>query len=457
MTDDLLTQLADYGTYCDERQGAVSADDVTETVMPLPAPTQRTRPRNGWLIAMAAAALVLVLVGGLALLDPFGGESVAPSDEPAVTTTLSPATTLAVAPVPADESAATTTLAVAPVPVPGTVTVSWESVQREEGQGPSVRSIVGTSSGFLGTDLDGTLWRSRDGSTWEPELTGIRDVAIASSGAAVLASGLRDGVRVLFRSVDGVEWTEVDRSIVPTRYGRNVLVTTPSGLTWFGPNSGYGSSGEGVLALVEGDRITAVYDPPWALEACCGVTDLVEVGGNISAYQFDRNQPQFSRSWVYLGNGEWSDVRDMTYSYEHAVVGDTVLMFDQTNSTCCGSPISGTSSWALLSSKDGTNWTEIGQVVGKEVHTLRVNAGSSFWIYGPDIGGGGNDIEVLPDTTLGYSTDGINWQDISMPQEALGFSAVDPVTGFVHIAGETIFIFANNNPSQNWIGTIQTE
>ena len=84
----------------------------------------------------------------------------------------------------------------------------------------------------------------------------------------------------------------------------------------------------------------------------------------------------------------------------------------------------------------------------------RVNAGSSFWIYGPDIGGGGNDIEVIPETLLRYSTDGINWQDISMPQEALGFTVP---AGFVHIAGETIFIFANNNPSQNWIGTIQTE
>jgi len=449
MTQDVSTQLGAYGRYCDERQGAVTADDVTDAVMPLPMTTQSNRPLYGWVIAAAAAAVVLVLAGGLALLGPFGSDGVAPSNEPAATTTI-PA-----APVPADEPSVTTTLSTAPVLAAGTVAATWEYVQWEEGQGPWVRTIVSTSLGFLGTDLDGTLWHSRDGSTWEPELTEIQDVAIASSGAAVLASGLLDGGRVLLRSVDGVEWTEVDRSNVPTRHGRHVLVTTPSGLTWFGPDS-RNDSGEGVLALVEGDRITDVYDPPWAPEACCGVTDLVEVGGNISAYQFNRNQPQFSHSWAYLGNGEWTDARDMTYSYEHAVVGDTVLMFDQTNGTCCGST-TGTSSWALLSSKDGTDWTEIGQVIGEDVHTLRVNAGSSFWIYGPDIGGGGNDIEVLPDTTLGYSTDGINWQDISMPQVALGFAAIDPVTGFVHIAGETIFISINNNPSQNWIGTIRTE
>ena len=87
MTQDLLTQLAEYGTYCDERQGAVSADDVTDAVTPLPMPTQPTRPRQGWLIAAAAAAAVmLVLLGGLALLDPFAVDEVAPTNEPVVTT-----------------------------------------------------------------------------------------------------------------------------------------------------------------------------------------------------------------------------------------------------------------------------------------------------------------------------------------------------------------------------------
>ena len=31
MSQDLLTQLAEYGAYCDDRQGSVSADDVIDT------------------------------------------------------------------------------------------------------------------------------------------------------------------------------------------------------------------------------------------------------------------------------------------------------------------------------------------------------------------------------------------------------------------------------------------
>jgi hypothetical protein len=99
MTNDLLTQLAEYGTYCNERQGAVSANDVTDAVMPLPMSTQPTRPRNGWLIAAAAAVLVLLLVGGLGLLaqrnDPPNDAPVVDQVEPETPPVIDPpATTL---------------------------------------------------------------------------------------------------------------------------------------------------------------------------------------------------------------------------------------------------------------------------------------------------------------------------------------------------------------------------
>jgi len=119
MSHDLLTQLAEYGTYCDERQGTVAADDVIDAVMPLPMPTQPTRPRHGWLIAAAAAALVLLVAGGLALLGSFGGDRVAPINEPTATTIPTP-TTIPATTLPAPEPVApTTTLAtVATAPAP---------------------------------------------------------------------------------------------------------------------------------------------------------------------------------------------------------------------------------------------------------------------------------------------------------------------------------------------------
>jgi hypothetical protein len=85
MSQDLLTQLAEYGTYCDERQGSVSADDVIDVIVPLPMPTPPTAPRRGWLVALAAAAVILIVVGGVTLLTLFEG-GVPPAGDPAETT-----------------------------------------------------------------------------------------------------------------------------------------------------------------------------------------------------------------------------------------------------------------------------------------------------------------------------------------------------------------------------------
>ena len=77
MSQDLLTQLAEYGTYCDERQGSVSADDVIDAIVPLPMPTPPTAPRRGWLVALAAAAVILIVIGGVTWLTSFS-DSIAP-------------------------------------------------------------------------------------------------------------------------------------------------------------------------------------------------------------------------------------------------------------------------------------------------------------------------------------------------------------------------------------------
>lgn len=100
MSQDLLTQLAEYGAYCDERQGSVSADDVIDTIVPLPMPTPPTAPRRGWLVALVAAAVILIVIGGVTWLRPLS-DSIAPSDEPTATTipqTTVPETTAPVTP-----------------------------------------------------------------------------------------------------------------------------------------------------------------------------------------------------------------------------------------------------------------------------------------------------------------------------------------------------------------------
>jgi hypothetical protein len=176
----------------------------------------------------------------------------------------------------------TTTIPAVPAPATQEVTVTWTDVPQDERRGcPAsatdcdgggwVRTIVGTSFGLFGTDRFGALWRSTDGANWEPTLTELRDVSVASSGPRTLVSGLRDGRAVLLRSVDGVEWSEIDLSDVPERV-RYVTETTPSGLTWLRSPS----FSRDVLVTIEADRATTVHEPPWDQDMCCGGPTLAQ-------------------------------------------------------------------------------------------------------------------------------------------------------------------------------------
>jgi hypothetical protein len=173
MSQDLLTQLAEYGAYCDERQGSMSADDVIDVIVPLPMPADPTPPRRGWLVAAAAAALVLIVVGGVTWLTLFEG-GVPPAGEPAATTipqTTVPETTPTTTP---ETTAPPTTLAAGPIEV----TVEWTEVTEgnpplngptERGFGPFIitdgsTQRVAVVSGFDDGPL--SLWSSEDGIEW---------------------------------------------------------------------------------------------------------------------------------------------------------------------------------------------------------------------------------------------------------------------------------------------------
>ena len=73
MTNDLLTQLAEYGGYTRETREPVTASDLLER-------TERLHPvqpgldrRRRWVVAVAAGAAVLVLVGAAAMLSRVPG------------------------------------------------------------------------------------------------------------------------------------------------------------------------------------------------------------------------------------------------------------------------------------------------------------------------------------------------------------------------------------------------
>jgi len=309
---------------------------------------------------------------------------------------------------------------------------------------------------------------SGDGETWEPVFADLTDVSIAVDGPMAVAAGTRnDGTSALLVSNDGETWSEVDRSTLVGREQLEVVAVTRSGLTWF-LTGGFMQDGDSVLAVITDNQLIDVHVPPWDSEEDGTLIDLVETSSGIVAFQDQWNAPEYSYAWSYQGSGQWSQAVEIPRSSQHVRVGDTILMIDQTNATCCANPILGESTWPLLASNDGINWTEVTRLAGSTayppvsggsdgVHNLNLVAGESFWVYGPQIGGGGGGIEYDASTTLWISTDGTNWQPIEVD-----FDPPAPTNrgrGFVRAAGDFIFVHyydgADETATIRWVGEVR--
>jgi len=230
MSQDLRTDLKTYMSYLDTQAPAISVDDIAPAMVPEADPVLNRR--RGWLVAAAAAALTVVVIGSIAWLAPFGGQAPPAAEVPTPTTVELPPTTEAA--VTTDTvPATTTTLAAVPVVPPG------------EGSKLSFVQAEAPTDGWLygGEALSGEwfkgalyvvsfvpgdsqqLFRSTDGFTWElvpglPEASDIQRTMLQTDGDrlvnVVMPSKAVGGDNRTYRSdaaiqvntsTNGVDWT----------------------------------------------------------------------------------------------------------------------------------------------------------------------------------------------------------------------------------------------------------
>lgn len=133
---------------------------------PLPAPERRTQ---WWVIAVAAAATVFLVIGAIALLAPFGGEESTPITDPPTPTTV-PVTTVPDVPVSGLSESGfineVRDLALAP---DGTVWVATRGGIVQWDPGGSTPMVYGEGEGLPAADVnqiavatDGTIWAAGD-------------------------------------------------------------------------------------------------------------------------------------------------------------------------------------------------------------------------------------------------------------------------------------------------------
>ncbi len=242
-----------------ETPSTIRRDTDTDGLEPLVLRHPR-EARPGWMpwaVALSAAAVVLILIGGVAILLG-GGDPVAPvAPEPIVVTTVSPAPTTTTATTPS-----TTITTVPPTPSASLSSLeAWQQVGTEVMQpAVSMTGITPLGPGFVSVGFqpdnngrqDGAIFSSPDGITWtriaeddEALTTGsVLMFAVANGGPGLVAVGYGcedeldrcNPYATAWSSVDGTEWARTPRDfdIFGEGSGMYDVVASPHGIVAVG-------------------------------------------------------------------------------------------------------------------------------------------------------------------------------------------------------------------------------
>ncbi len=340
-----------------------------------------TQP-SGWLrpalVAVGAALLIAIAIAAPILFMRGNEEPVTNTTVPKVTTTTPVVSTTT--------TVTTTTPATAttvPAPLPSAPPMSWQRVPDDATFDQSVIwSMTTGGPGLIATGgshddqgmmLDGVIWVSEDGISWqriddpsfatsvpEEEIrygnfgVGIRDAAEGPNG--VVAVGFDGDVAATWHSPDGLEWSPVKDDAIQRDGLVNLLAVTAGGPGWVAVgdvdmNGGIWVTDDGLdWALVEdedllaGDRIDAsIYDiAVWG-------NRLIAVGAlGIEGGSDDREER--GAIWVSDDGFEWTELVDDVFRENRLFEG--VSVDPLTNTVFAfGSP------GGIVMSTDGTTWT----------------------------------------------------------------------------------------------------
>lgn len=425
--NDVRSQLDQYFSYVDAAQGSVDVLDVVESVVPLPIESVQHRwsGRGGWLVAAAAATLVLVLVGGLGLLTRIVNDSEdAPVvDDPVVTTTLPAVTSTTVAdaleetpPVVEEppiaggsELRVTTPWSAEDLPADaetGTLdtplgTASWVKLPADEDTRPGFRCVVfDEEDGYGGCGGPGDvmpwpsgfaffessfggyppparpvaparLWVSENGVEWREEPLPSR--AVATGGSLTLDNGVywlqSEEPAGLWFTTDGSTWHEVD----------------PTGL------APPGSS----------------VDPTWERGYAPPVTagELTLTYGEFSGDEYPRDHEQ---SLYIIGDTDvtpvdvpWPDMVSVTLFS----TGDRIYAYTDNGQA----PDAAMTVWRTA---DGRTWAEMGPP--SFVAASGLTGGKSFYLY-PTLDGRLVAWSHELRGSAWETTDGLTWDAVDLP------------------------------------------
>jgi hypothetical protein len=336
------------------------ATNVMNAPVPLaPLPAQRDLR---WLVAMAAVALIVIVVGAAAWLSPFSGTAVPPAGEPAETTI--PVETTA----PEAEGVTETTVSPAEAPpaqqLLSSETGVWYPVTGaleaadSEGFDDILFDVADTPYGIIGTSGQG-LWVSQDGIVWEAYardsiqfVGGVSFARVAASDLGVLVVEPAGGSQA-WHSADGIEWVEVQIPGFPQGVSARIAATDEAfvvaadGRIWRSTNGI-----EWVETVVDADVFNSGIASIRTLEAT--PFGFVAGGG-------ERSFPDGSFTPNRGRNAIWHSDDGLSWARATDLPGEPRPM-DESVYDLAGSElgvVAVTSSGAIWFSPDAVDWTEV--------------------------------------------------------------------------------------------------
>lgn len=345
-----------------------------------------TGPRYGWAIALGAAALVLILIGGVAWWSAVAQYEEPVVDEPVTTTAPEVApTTAAVVPVP------TTVPDVVPATtVPSASPLSWTRIDDESFADTAISQVIPAGPGLIATgvaDADPSyeevqevlaVWLSTDGTSWEridarafdgdpsSDCGGGSPNSVAAGPLGIIIVGDDCGGGAAWISQDGRTWTEVvpdawsDNPMAAERvvaggpgwvvvggdgHGNGVVWVSPDGVEWTASGDEDFTSEEG------GSRIDL-----WSV-ATLG-EELVVLGaeGFFDSHQAETFPKPQALAWISSDGLEWDRLPVATIDHDGMLLGPTTV--DGGERLAAFSPPTKTvPDWRLWMSIDGVTWT----------------------------------------------------------------------------------------------------
>lgn len=492
---DLDRQLREFGSFVDEAVEPVRAAEITHR---RPAPVLHPVRRN-LVIAGVAAAIVVLIIGAVVILDPFGSEGPF-IEEP---TTIPPTTTITTVATTAPEAPSTSTTP----PVVGPPDISWVRVESDAfvgSGGPIMEEVIAGGPGLIAVGASwseqetGFVWHSTNGNTWsrvphDEKVFGDASImAVTAGGPGFVAVGNaggwdESGSAAVWVSEDGVTWSRVPHN--ETVFGGpglqamyDVTVGGPGlvAVGWDNPLEEGSDASAAVWTSIDGltwDRVPhdeAVFGGPathvmWAVAT--GEPGLVAVGHD-GAWSGSGGPGQPAAVWTSPNGLTWTRVPDQEQlesghpTTQTIQGGDWAIM----NDVIAGGPgfvAVGRVGWCSgACDETAAAWTSVDGITWQRAQVEHAQGITATDMYGVVesgdvlIGAGwGSDPQSGTGTAVVWtSTDGgETWMRQPHSGAAFGKSTEGPVrmSALVEFASQLVAVGYWESHAAVWIGTIE--